>query len=157
SRMRAATPAAIGADSDVPLETDVAVVLPIQSEVIPEPGAKRSTHVPKFEYGARASREFEAPTVSAPGTRAGDWEQAGALSLPAATTVVIPAARRLLTSVSSAVDGEPPRLMFTTAGDVDCEWFCSTHSRPARIVEIVPLPEQSRTRTGTSVADFATP
>src|SRR5438128_1911777 len=46
SRMRAATPATNGADSDVPLETLVAVELLYVSERMFVPGANRSTQLP---------------------------------------------------------------------------------------------------------------
>jgi hypothetical protein len=45
-RQIAATPATNGADSDVPLETEVAVGLVYQSETMFVPGAKRSTQTP---------------------------------------------------------------------------------------------------------------
>ncbi len=49
-----------------------------------EPGAKRSTQVPKFENEERASVLVVEPTVFAAATRAGEPLQALALSLPAA-------------------------------------------------------------------------
>lgn len=56
-----------------------------QAEVIAEPGAKRSTQLPKLEYEARASEVVVAPTVSAWGAAAGELLQALAPELPAAT------------------------------------------------------------------------
>jgi hypothetical protein len=84
-RYSAALPTTWGVAIDVPLMVLVAVSLVFQSEVMPEPGANRSTQVPKFEYEARASVEVVAPTVIALGARAGDEVHASALLLPAAT------------------------------------------------------------------------
>ena len=50
----------------------VAVSDVYHDDVMLEPGAKMSTHVPKFENDARASVEVVAPTVSAFATRAGE-------------------------------------------------------------------------------------
>ena len=49
-----------------------------------EPGAKRSTQVPKLENEERASVLVVAPTVFAEATRAGELLHALALALPAA-------------------------------------------------------------------------
>ena len=76
----------------------VAVLDPIQPAVIPTPGAKRSTQVPKFEKLARASVLVLAATVSAAGTRAGDWVHALILLLPAATAYTTPEAIELATA-----------------------------------------------------------
>ena len=54
----------------------VAVSLVHQAEVMLEPGAKMSTHVPKLENEERASVLVVDPTVTALGTRAGDELQA---------------------------------------------------------------------------------
>ena len=48
-RYSAATPATCGEAMDVPLIVFVAVVLVFHDDVMLEPGAKMSTHVPKFE------------------------------------------------------------------------------------------------------------
>jgi hypothetical protein len=69
---------------EVPLMVLVAVSLVFQAEVMLDPGAKRSTQVPKFENEDRASVVVVEPTVSAAATRAGDALQALALLLPAA-------------------------------------------------------------------------
>ncbi len=55
---------------------------------IPEPGAKRSKHVPKFENEERASVVVVDPTVMAFAARAGDELHALVLLLPAATAMV---------------------------------------------------------------------
>jgi hypothetical protein len=57
---------------EVPLIVFVAVLLPIQSEVMLEPGALRSTHEPKFEYEANPSLIVEAPMVIAVGSLEGE-------------------------------------------------------------------------------------
>src|ERR1051325_4204016 len=114
------------------------------AEVIEEPGAKMSTHVPKFEKEERASVEVVEPTVIAAATRAGEEPQASALLLPAAMEYVTPELIELLTAVSSAEDAPPPRLMFATAGLM---WFAVTQSTPEMTPEVEPEPEQSSTRT----------
>jgi hypothetical protein len=50
----------------------MAVVLPIQEEIISEPGAKMSTQVPIFEKEDRASVVVVEPTVIALAARAGE-------------------------------------------------------------------------------------
>jgi hypothetical protein len=62
----------------------VAVLLVFQAEVMLEPGAKMSRHVPKLEKDERASVLVVAPTVTAAATRAGDELHALAFELPAA-------------------------------------------------------------------------
>ena len=55
---------------------------------IPEPGAKISRHVPKFENDERESVVVVEPVVIAFAARAGDELQALVLLLPAATAIV---------------------------------------------------------------------
>jgi hypothetical protein len=62
----------------------VAVSLVFQAEVMLEPGAKMSRHVPKLENEERASELEVAPTVFAAPTRAGEKLHALAFELPAA-------------------------------------------------------------------------
>ena len=100
----------------MPLKVAVAVFDVYQAERIPEPGAKMSRHVPKFEKEERASDVVVEPVVIAFTARAGEELQALVLLLPAATAIVTPALLKLLTAVSSAVEMPPPRLMFATAG-----------------------------------------
>jgi len=50
----------------------VAVLLVRHAEVMLDPGAKMSTHEPKFEYDARASVLVVAPTVIAAAARDGE-------------------------------------------------------------------------------------
>src|SRR5262249_56089861 len=111
----------------VPLNVAVAVSEVLYDERIPEPGAKMSRHVPKLENDERASLVVVEPTVIALAARAGDELQALALLLPAATAIGTPELARLLTSLSSAEDTPPPRLMFATAGEM---WFAVTQSTP---------------------------
>ena len=68
----------------MPLIVLVAVFEVLQAEVMLEPGANRSTHVPKFENEERASVLVVDPTVFAEATRAGELLQALAFELPAA-------------------------------------------------------------------------
>ena len=112
----AAAPATCGEAIEVPLIVRVAVVEPIQADKIPEPGAKRSKHEPKFENDERESVVVVEPTVIAFAARAGDELQALALLLPAATAIATPEFERLFTAVSRALEAPPPRLMFATAG-----------------------------------------
>ena len=83
---------------------------------IPEPGAKISKHVPKFENDERASLVVVEPTVMAFAARAGEELHALALLLPAATAIGTPEFAKLFTAVSSALEAPPPRLMLATAG-----------------------------------------
>jgi len=86
----AAAPATWGEAIEVPDQEAVEVVEVMVEERIPEPGAKMSRQVPKFEKEERESVEVVAPTVIAAGAEAGDAEQASELSLPAATATVTP-------------------------------------------------------------------
>ena len=112
----AATPATCGEAIEVPLNVAVAVSELKYDDRIPEPGAKMSTHVPKFENEERASLVVVEPVVMALAARAGDCVQASVLLLPAATAIGTPEFARLLTAVSRALDAPPPRLMLATAG-----------------------------------------
>ena len=76
----------------------VAVLLPIQSEVTPTPGALMSTQDPKFENDAKESVIVVAPTVIADGSLAGEKVQALTLLLPAAIAYVTPDATELATA-----------------------------------------------------------
>ena len=116
SRYNAATPQTCGVAIDVPLIVFVAVVLVYQAEVMLEPGAKMSRQVPKFENEERASVLVVEPTVIAFGARAGELLQALALSLPAATAMVMPSVIARCTASSVACEAPPPRDMFATAG-----------------------------------------
>jgi hypothetical protein len=84
SRNSAATPVTCGVAIEVPEIVFVAVSLVFQDDVIFDPGAKMSTHVPKFENEERASVVVVEPTVIALATRAGDEPHASALLFPAA-------------------------------------------------------------------------
>src|ERR1044071_2171679 len=77
----AATPATCGEAIEVPLNVAVAVSELNQADKIPEPGAKMSKQVPKFENEARASLVVVAPTVMALAARAGEVVQASVLLL----------------------------------------------------------------------------
>ena len=85
---KAATPATCGEAIEVPLSVAVAVSDENHDDKIPEPGANRSRHVPKFENDERASVVVVEPTVIAFAARAGDSLHALALLLPAATAMV---------------------------------------------------------------------
>ena len=83
-RYSAAAPATCGVAIEVPLMVFVAVLLVLQAEVMLEPGAKMSRHVPKLENEERASLLVVEPTVLAAATRAGEELHALAFELPAA-------------------------------------------------------------------------
>jgi hypothetical protein len=83
-RYRAIAPATCGDAIEVPLIVFVAVLLVCQADVMLEPGAKMSRHVPKLENDERASLLVVEPTVLAVGTRAGEKLHALAFELPAA-------------------------------------------------------------------------
>lgn len=116
SRKSAATPATCGDAIEVPEMVFVAASPVAHADVILEPGAKMSTHVPKFENDERASVMVVEPTVMAFGARAGDCVQASALLLPAETAKVTPSFIAFWTAVSSDEEAPPPKLMFATAG-----------------------------------------
>jgi hypothetical protein len=67
---------------------------------------------------------------------------------------VIPAAVERATAAFSVLENPPPRLMFATAGSTR---FAVTQSIPAITPDVVPEPEQLRTRTATSLTFFAMP
>lgn len=92
SRPSATTPATCGDAMDVPDLTELAVDEPIHAEVMLEPGAKTSTHEPKFENEDRASADVVAPTVIATGSPAGEVRHALLFEFPAATTNTTPSA-----------------------------------------------------------------
>ena len=85
-RYSAAAPATCGVAIEVPLIVLVAVSLVFQAEVMLEPGAKRSTQVPKLENDARASvvgrgADGDRRRRRGPASRCRRWR----CSLPAAT------------------------------------------------------------------------
>ena len=100
----AAAPATCGVAIEVPLSVAVALSLPAPAEGMFTPGARRSTQAPSLENAARASVGPVAPTVRAAGAAAGEYWQASAWSLPAATTTVRPAATAVATASLSTGD-----------------------------------------------------
>src|SRR6266550_6568482 len=111
---------------DVPLRL---MVVPARNvDLIADPGAYSSTHVPQLEYDALASVFSEAATVKTLGAPDGDSVQASTLSLPAATARNTPEFHRLVTAWSSAADLPPPSDRLATAG---LAWFAVTQSTPA--------------------------
>src|ERR1051325_7757061 len=100
----AATPATCGEAIEVPLNVAVAVSELNQDDRIPEPGAKMSRHVPKFENEERASLVVVEPVVIAFAAGAGEEFHAFSLLFPAATATGTPELLRLLTAVSSALE-----------------------------------------------------
>src|SRR5690606_3768060 len=153
-RYSAAAPATCGDAIEVPEIVLVALSEVYQAEVMLLPGAKRSRQLPQLEKLDRASLLVVEPTVMAAAARAGEVLQAFWFSLPAATTTVTPALTMRFTAESMAEEAPPPRLMFATAGRVA---LFATQSIPAMTPELVPLPWQLSTRTGTRVTCLATP
>jgi len=84
-KYRAATPATCGEAIEVPLKVAPAVSLVNQEDKIPEPGAKMSTTLPKFENEDRESEVVDDPTVIASPTRAGEELEAFTFEFPAET------------------------------------------------------------------------
>src|SRR5881397_4373229 len=89
----AQVPATCGAAIDVPLA--IANPPPAKDEMILTPGANRDRNGATFEKYATWSSFVVAPTLTALETHAGALSWSVAPSLPAATTVAIPAERRL--------------------------------------------------------------
>ena len=143
-RTAAAAPATCGVAMEVPLIEAMAVVEAVPADVIPTPGAYRSTQAPKLEKDAWRSDASLAATVSALGTRAGELVHASTAELPAAATTVTPSLTRAWTAVSTMVLAVPPRLRLATAG-VPAWWCTATHSSAAMTSELKPDPAQSKT------------
>jgi hypothetical protein len=116
--MFATTPATCGAAIEVPDLLEVAVGPVIPAEMMCMPGAKMSTHEPRFEKSANASVEVVAPTVIAEAALDGEKLQASEYELPAATTNVIPSAtpRATASLIATSIPELVPRLMLATAG-----------------------------------------
>ncbi len=72
-KYNATVPATCGEAIEVPLRVAVAVLLPIQSEVMLTPGANTSSTEPMLENDALVSVISVAPTVMACVTRAGEY------------------------------------------------------------------------------------
>ena len=101
---------------EVPLMVRSDVSESYHADVMDEPGANTSTHVPKFEKDDRESLDAVAPTVIAEDSLAGDRTHASVFSLPAATAKTMPSATPRATAAFMVHDAGPPRLMFATAG-----------------------------------------
>jgi hypothetical protein len=99
---------------DVPDNFAMALLPRLDAEIMSLPGAKMSTHEPKFEKLARISVIVDAPTVMADGSDAGDVEQASRLLFPAATVYTTPAATLVATAAFMEMEKGPPRLMLAT-------------------------------------------
>src|SRR5688572_25496653 len=127
SRYSAAAPATCGEAMEVP---SMVFVPPYShAEVIPSPGANRSTHGPKLvNHEACWSHWLLAATVSASGERAGDQLQASSEALAAATATVTPDQIRFWMASSTAWLAHPASDRLATAG-VPC--VHRTQSMPA--------------------------
>jgi len=119
-----------------------------------DPGAKRSTQLPKFENEDRASVLVVDPTEKARVARAGENPQASRLLLPAATITGTPALKSLVTALSTVVLAVAPSDILATAGLI---WFAATQSIPAITPLVVPEPALSSTLTETRFTPFAIP
>ena len=141
-RMAARAPATCGAAIDVPLNTEK---LPLGTEErMLLPGASRVRKVALLEKDDTVSCFVVDPTLTAEEMQAGADMAFVWPSLPEATTVVMPAARKasIATLVGSesqnVVNDPPPRLMFTAAMLNVFAWD-RTNSRPAIMSEVNAL------------------
>ncbi len=98
----------------VPLIVLLAVGDDFHADVIPEPGAKTSTHIPLLLNEDLASVIVVEPTVMAEAAEAGEYLQASLLLFPAATTITTPFDTASFTAELSASLLPPPRLMLAT-------------------------------------------
>jgi len=89
-KANAAAPETWGHAIEVPEMDLVSVSLRHQHDLMAEPGAKMSRHLPQLEKEDLASTDVVDPTVMAAGTNAGLNPHASLLLLPAATTTVTP-------------------------------------------------------------------
>eukprot|EP00732_Lithocolla_globosa_P000600 Lithocolla_globosa_v1_NODE_205_length_5183_cov_23.943448.p5 type:complete len:142 gc:universal NODE_205_length_5183_cov_23.943448:1574-1999(+) len=119
------------------------------------PGAKMSQQEPKLEKPERASRLSTAMTVKAPVARAGDMLQASLSKLPAATTLVIPAAAAELTA-SSTDWIAPPLIERLITSRLAVPW-ATTQLIPSITPDQAPVPSSPITLTATRLAALATP
>lgn len=71
-KIKAAAPATWGAAIEVPLMVATSLALPIQADLMLEPGANKSTQAPTFEKSESLSTLVEEPTVIADGALAGE-------------------------------------------------------------------------------------
>ena len=136
-RSRDAIPATWGAAIEVPEMVLVAVEDVCHADLMPLPGANRSTQDPRFEKLETESELVVDPTVMAFGAEAGERVQALVLSLPAATTMVTPSSIARWTATFTVEFCGPPRLMLATAGS-PAAWSEITQSIPAMIPDQEP-------------------
>src|SRR5258708_23547742 len=132
----------------------VAVLLPIQADVMLTPGPRMCTQLPKFENDAKASLMSVAPTVIDVDALDGELLHASAELLPAAMAYVTPAAVDRSPAALSVDEKPPPRLMLAAAGSTR---FAVTHSMPPIPPHVHSQPLQSSTRTAPRLTFFPTP
>src|SRR5258708_39928626 len=94
----------------------VAVLLPIQADVMLTPGPRMCTQLPKFENDAKASLMSVAPTVIDVDALDGQLLHASTELWPAARAYVTPAAVDRSTVVLTVAEKPPPRLMLPARG-----------------------------------------
>jgi len=150
-------PLTIGAAFDVPLLERYVLGEPNQAATMSEPGAKRSTHGPWFEYRARISPLSIAPTEMTAFSDAGEYRQASRFWFPAAPTTMRPSAIIALTASLNTVDLGMPTLRFTIAGTPG--WWCAMIQSIAGYKAALDGCElrQFSTRTGTMRTSLAMP
>ena len=156
SSIMATTPLTNGAAIDVPdiLRNEVSEVNHVETMSVP--GANTSMHDPKFDEGTFPSAWLIPPTVIANGSDAGEYEHASRLLFPAAITTEILSSMSETMAPFNAIEKEPPRLKFATAGLVST-WSSMIHSTAASTFAVEPPPVQFNTRTGMRLTSFATP
>ena len=102
----------------VPLKVLVDVGDEFQADVISEPGAYTSTHVPQLLKLDFSSSIVEEPTVMAEVVDAGEYEHASSLVFPAATTTTTPFVSASDTAtLNISLYPKLPRLILTTHRD----------------------------------------
>ena len=102
----------------VPLKVLVDVGDEFQADVISEPGAYTSTHVPQLLKLDFSSSIVEEPTVMAEVVDAGEYEHASSLVFPAATTTTTPFDTASATAkLKISLYATPPMLMLATQSD----------------------------------------
>jgi len=152
-QIEAAMPATCGQAMDVPEIVFVAVLEPIQADMMLLPGAKVSTQVPKLEKLERASVLVLEPTQMPKGADAGEVLQAFALLLPAATTITAPARWAPSTASLDAWLKPPPKDMEPTRAPA--RW--PTQLTPAMTPVVEPDPVRPSTFTATTGERRETP
>eukprot|EP00966_Prymnesium_polylepis_P169503 3919163-Prymnesium_polylepis.1 len=144
-RSCATAPATCGHAIEVPEIVLDTVSWHVHAERMLLPGASTSTHEPVFEKLERVSDGVVEPTVIALTADAGDDWHASVASLPAATTMLMPAACACSTTLFSSATYGPPSDMDMTDRPACLFESCTTQSMPAIRLAVEPVPWQLST------------